>query len=180
MKTVIVIDMQYDFISGALGTDEAKAIVPEVSDIVIKARNLGYQIIATQDTHTEHYLETLEGKLLPVPHCIKDTDGWKITNRRHLADELKNSAIFVWKPTFGCSQLPSMIHPKTEEIILIGVCTDICVITNALLLRTAFPDMPITIYENACAGTTPEAHTAALQTAKSCQINVTTWEGENL
>ena len=165
MKTLIVVDMQNDFIDGALGTHEAQVIVPNVKKKIEEYKSRGDHIVFTMDTHQSNYLETNEGKHLPVEHCIEETEGWKI------ADELDYPGYpVVLKPTFG------NLHWKTwfdfEEIELVGLCTDICVVSNALILKAMFPEIEITVDASCCAGVTPETHKAALQTMKMCQINV--------
>lgn len=170
-KILIVVDMQNDFISGSLGTKEADAIV---ENVVRKIKEHDGPVIATFDTHERNYLETPEGKKLPVPHCIKMTSGW-------LLDEDVQAALFekeqykaITKPTFGSTGMVEYISNKffKPEIELVGLCTDICVISNALLLKANFPDSEITVDASCCAGVTPEKHQAALEVMKSCQINV--------
>lgn len=175
MKFLIVIDMQNDFIDGVLGTKEAQAIVPLACK---KIRNFEGKVIATMDTHDEDYLNTQEGKLLPVPHCTRGTDGWDINDDIYAAICKKPHRI-VSKHTFGKLNLPKHIEKmanlcgdEVEAIELIGVCTDICVINNALILKAAFPEVPITVDATCCAGVTPELHKAALKVMKSCQIIV--------
>lgn len=171
-KALIIVDMQVDFISGALGSREAMAIVDNVKKRAEKLVNNGYTVFFTRDTHNENYMETLEGKYLPVPHCIEDSDGWQII------PELKNiPGLFLRKYTFGYNAWKNFFNlafngKEVEEIELMGVCTDICVISNALILRALYPNTEITIHENCCAGVTPEKHRAALEVMKSCQINV--------
>lgn len=164
MKTLIVIDMQNDFLTGSLGTKEAQAIVPNVKKKIQEYVNRGDQIIFTRDTHYSNYLETQEGKMLPVEHCIYDTEGWEIV------DELEvMNCIYVNKTSFGWD---GWLKLNYEEIELIGVCTDICVISNALILKAQFPEVKITVDASCCAGVTPGLHEAALKVMKSCQINV--------
>lgn len=167
MKYLIVVDMQNDFISGTLGSDMAQAIVPYV---VEKVKKFDGKIIFTRDTHFKNYAETQEGKKLPVEHCQKDTYGWEI------CDELKVFATeIVDKPTFGSTSLPDVINKKEEtieEIELCGLCTDICVISNAMILKSAFPETKITIDSKCCAGVTTESHNTALQAMKSVQIEI--------
>lgn len=172
-RILIVIDMQNDFIDGSLGTKEAQAIVkPAVERI---AAYDPADIYATRDTHTENYLDTQEGKNLPVPHCIKDTDGWEI--RREIKGLIPEEHIFD-KPTFGSLQLAETMRGVFEaedgqaEFMLIGLCTDICVVSNALLLKAYMPEAPIQVDASCCAGVTPEKHIAALETMRSCQIQV--------
>lgn len=169
-KLLIVVDMQKDFVYGALGSMEAQAIVPNVKAKIKKYQEKGDLIYFTQDTHYGNYLDTFEGKNLPVAHCIRDTDGWEII------DELKGidkSSKKICKTTFGYEGWSELqLDTKAEEVELCGVCTDICVISNALALRMFYPEMPITVYADCCAGVTPEKHLAALEVMKSCQINV--------
>lgn len=166
----MVIDCQNDFIDGVLGTDEARARVPNIAKFI---RGFDGCVMATRDTHTEKYLETLEGKRLPIPHCIAETDGWKINSEITKALKTKRGVELFNKSSFGAfSYIRHMYKSKIEEIVLVGFCTDICVISNALILRTTFQDVPITVVENCCAGTTPEKHKAALEVMESCQIDV--------
>ncbi len=169
---LIVVDMQKDFVDGALGTKEAVAIIPEV---VNKIKNYEGEILVTLDTHFENYLDTAEGRKLPVPHCIKGTEGWKLNNEVE-AVLAKKEYKTLEKKTFGSVDLPEMISAATENeeftIELIGLCTDICVVSNALILKAYFPETPITIDSSCCAGVTPEKHIAALETMRSCQIDI--------
>ena len=171
-KVLIVVDMQNDFVDGSLGTREAVAIVPAVAERIRRARADGTLVIATMDTHGEDYLNTREGRKLPVRHCIKGTAGWEInpTVLEALAD-----SIIVEKPTFGSVKLPELICEAVgvpDEIEVIGLCTDICVVSNALLLKAHFPDAQFVVARACCAGVTPEKHEAALETMASCQIDV--------
>ena len=167
MKFLIVVDMQVDFISGSLGSDMAKAIVPNV---VKKIEGFDGTVIFTRDTHFEDYLQTQEGKKLPVPHCIKDTDGWQI------CDELLPYAeSVVDKVTFGSVELPQILwecNEPIEEIELCGLCTDICVISNAMILKAAFPEVKISVDASCCAGVSVESHNTALNAMKAVQIEV--------
>lgn len=169
-KILVVIDMQNDFITGPLGTPEAVAIVPKVKEKIEEYRSRRDQIIFTMDTHYEEtYLNTHEGKLLPVKHCINETKGWMF------ADELPLEPFehVVIKNQFGYGYWGHHIWEEAvHEIEIIGVCTDICVISNALIIRSQMPNIDITVDASCCAGTTPENHKAALQVMKSCQINV--------
>lgn len=170
-RILVVVDMQNDFIDGALGTAEAVAIVPRV---VEKIREYDpWNIYLTRDTHYENYLETQEGRNLPVVHCVRDTPGWQI--RAEVAEAAGNAAIFD-KPTFGSVELASKLMTERAqeslEIEMVGLCTDICVVSNALLLKAAMPEAPITVDAACCAGVTPEKHRTALETMKSCQIRV--------
>ena len=165
MKTLIVVDMQNDFIDGALGTPEAQAIVPNVKKKIEEYDAREDAIVFTRDTHFENYLETNEGKNLPVKHCIMGTHGWQI------ADGLEVPyARYLNKPTFGWLGWKSFDFD--DEIEIVGLCTDICVVSNALILKAMFPEIKITVDASCCAGVTPESHKAALQTMKMCQINV--------
>ena len=167
MKYLIVVDMQNDFIDAALGTAEAVAIVPAVKK---KINDFDGKIIFTQDTHFEEYMNTQEGKFLPIPHCIKGTDGWKI--RQELLDAAAGKDIeIVEKFTFGSDKLPSMIKDP-ESIEVIGLCTDICVVSNALILKAFYPEVPISLDPACCAGVTPDKHNAAIEVMRSCQINI--------
>lgn len=168
-KVLIIVDMQNDFIDGSLGTKEAQDIVNNVVES-IKDKKDDYLVLATQDTHFDNYLSTLEGKNLPVMHCIKGTPGWQIQEDIKVLIEDKN--IFE-KNTFGSEDLINYLKEyQPDEIELLGLCTDICVISNALLLRAAFPNTPISVIEDCCAGVTPEKHQSALNTMESCQIQV--------
>ena len=170
-KLLIVIDMQNDFIDAALGTKEAVAIVDAVKE---KIRSYPAEnVIATMDTHAENYLKTQEGRNLPVVHCVKGTDGWQI--QPEIADLLKGAKIYE-KPTFGSTAMAADLREESEkeeiELELIGLCTDICVVSNALLLKASMPEVKITVDAACCAGVTPEKHAAALETMRSCQIHV--------
>ncbi|MCD7784019.1 MAG: cysteine hydrolase [Oscillospiraceae bacterium] len=169
MKTLIVIDMQNDFIDGALGTAEAVAIVPNVKKKVAEYLSAGGTVIYTRDTHTEDYLSTQEGKNLPVVHCVKGTPGWKIADGVY-ADGCR----VVDKPSFGSTELPKVLAgiPNLESIELVGLCTDICVISNAMILKAAFPEIPITVDSSCCAGVSPESHENALRAMAVCQIKI--------
>lgn len=171
-KALIVIDMQNDFINGSLRTREAKAIVPNVAKLIQSSDYAA--IFFTRDTHSKDYLDTQEGKNLPIEHCIRGTNGWKIHDDIAVASIESNIPCDVInKPTFGTFNIATkLVEDNYDEVDLVGLCTDICVITNALILKTRFPEMKINIIENATAGTTPEAKWAALMVAKSCQINI--------
>ena len=164
MKTLIVVDMQNDFVTGSLGTKEAQAIVPKVKRKIQEYADRGYQVIFTRDTHYSNYLETQEGKMLPVEHCMYETEGWNIVDGLEIPNSMHvNKASFGWD---GWHEL------DFEEVELIGVCSDICVISNALILKAQFPEIRITVDASCCAGVTPELHKAALKVMRSCQINV--------
>ena len=170
-KLLIVVDMQNDFVDGALGSAEAVSIVPGV---VNKIMSHDGDVIVTYDTHDENYSDTQEGKKLPVPHCIKGTYGWEINSK--VAEALKDKNVkYIEKPTFGSTVLPEYIKANYSEIPdmeLVGLCTDICVVSNALLLKANFLDAEVSVDSACCAGVTPESHGAALLTMKMCQINV--------
>lgn len=178
MKVLVVVDMQNDFITGPLGTKEAQAIVPRVKEKIDEYRKNYEHIIFTRDTHYEDYLDTLEGKKLPVEHCIINTHGWQ------LVDGLCTWGVtesVLNKETFGSRGLADVINEclgvltpleYLEEIELVGLCTDICVVSNALILKAMLPDVEISVDATCCAGVTPETHEAALKTMEMCQINV--------
>lgn len=169
-KLLIVVDMQNDFIDGALGTPEAVAIVPNVIE---KIKNWDGDVIATQDTHYPNYMETREGKHLPVPHCIIDTEGHKINKDVFSALIHAKHVATLNKLTFGSTALPEIIRGMDYDYIeLIGLCTDICVVSNAMLLKANYPEVDIAVDATCCAGVTPDTHNAALTTMKMCQINV--------
>lgn len=174
MKVLVVVDMQRDFINGALGTSEAEAIVPKVAE---KIRNWDGAVIATRDTHAENYMDTREGKYLPVPHCIIDTKGHKIDREVMKAfHELPSqNTTIINKPTFGSTLLPELIRTNfgtPESIELCGLCTGICVLSNAILLKAHFPDTDIAVDASCCACVTPESHKTALEAMKLCQIEI--------
>lgn len=171
MKVLCVIDMQKDFINGSLGSKEAQAIV---ENVVNKIKNFDGLVIATQDTHyNSDYSSTLEGIKLPVVHCIKNTEGWMIEPSVKKALDEK-SCEFITKYTFGSSVLGLQLRslPNIDSVEICGLCTDICVVSNALMLREALPNTPISVSANCCAGSTPEKHEAALKVMQSCQIDV--------
>lgn len=170
MKVLVVVDMQNDFIDGALGTKEAVAIVPNVKK---KIMEFDGEVFFTRDTHHENYMETQEGRNLPVKHCIEGTDGWEIS------DELKElvSNAPIDKPTFGSSELGESLAmlnetDAIESIELVGLCTDICVISNAMVIKAFLPEVPIIVDSSCCAGVSPESHLRALEAMKVCQIDV--------
>ena len=175
-RTILVaVDLQKDFIDGALGTREAVAIVPTAAARIRELREAGAEIFATLDTHGEDYLRTQEGRKLPVPHCIRDTEGWQLNPV--IREALGDGCTLVEKPTFGSLRLPELIRERIGEgkdatIELLGLCTDICVVSNALLLKAAFPEAAIRVQAACCAGVTPEKHRAALETMASCQIEI--------
>lgn len=171
-KILVVVDMQKDFVDGALGSAEAVAIVDKV---VSKIESFDGDIIVTYDTHPENYTETQEGKNLPVPHCIKGSDGWKLDAKVQAAVDKKTYKA-IEKPTFGSTELPEYIkanyNPAEIEIELIGLCTDICVVSNALLMKANFLETKVSVDAACCAGVTVDSHNAALLTMKMCQVNV--------
>lgn len=170
-KILVVVDMQNDFIDGSLGTKEAQAIVPKVVEKMKEYDH--WNTYLTRDTHYENYLETQEGRNLPVEHCIQGTHGWQLNEAVALA---AGKAEIVDKPSFGSNKLAAMLMieraKESLEIELVGLCTDICVVSNALLLKAAMPEAPITVDASCCAGVTPESHRHALETMKMCQIRV--------
>lgn len=180
MEVLVIVDMQKDFIDGSLGTAEAQAILPKVIE---KATSFDGEIIATCDTHSADYLKTQEGKLLPVEHCLEGTGGWCIADTlfNAIADNDAWSATFK-KNTFGSTELGEYLRIKNkvsshiDEIVLVGLCTDICVISNALLLKAFLPEVKITVDASCCAGVTPESHENALKAMKMCQVNIENWE----
>ncbi len=165
-KALVVIDYQNDFVYGALGTQEARSISNNIKTKVKEARTNGNLVIFTHDTHFDDYLSTREGRWLPVPHCLSESKGWMIADN---IDDFPHS--IVRKYDFGFFGWYDVLS-KCDVVELVGVCTDICVVSNALILRSLFSDMEIVVDASCCAGTTPEAHKAALQVMKSCQITV--------
>ncbi len=163
-KTLIVVDMQNDFIDGALGTKEAQAIVEKVQKKIEEYKNNGDEIIFTRDTHQTNYLKTNEGIHLPVEHCIEGSDGWQIREGLYV-----EGAKCVDKPTFG---FVGWRNFEFEEVELVGLCTDICVVSNALILKALYPEIKVSVDSSCCAGVTVESHNAALTTMKMCQVEV--------
>lgn len=163
-KTLIVIDMQNDFIDMALGTSEAVAIVPKVKEKIREYVENGDEIIFTRDTHFEDYLESTEGKYLPVAHCIKGTKGWEIAEGLYV-----EGCKVIDKPNFGW---PNWKEEQLEDVEIIGLCTDICVVSNALIIKSVFPDARVKVDPACCAGVTVESHEAALKTMAMCQVEV--------
>ncbi len=169
-KALIIIDMQKDFVTGALGTKEAQEMLPRlVKKLEAIAEEGAVDLIFTQDTHTENYLDTQEGKNLPVVHCIKKSDGWQIVPE--LQKFIPRAKAVVEKKSFGSTRLPSLIKPY-EVVEFAGVCTDICVISNALLIKAFYPEQRIQIDAACCAGSSPEAHKKALDVMKNCQCRI--------
>lgn len=168
-KILVVVDMQNDFITGPLGTPEARAIVPKV---VEKIRAFNGHVFATRDTHDVLYPDTQEGKLLPVPHCIVPTAGWKMHPDIQEAIAEKRCNTIIYKDTFGSRRLGEILARQNhiDEVVIVGLCTDICVISNAMLIKAFMPEAKITVDASCCAGSTPENHKLALQAMKNCQI----------
>lgn len=170
-RVLVVVDMQNDFITGSLGTQEAQAIVPRV---VEKIRSFPGQVYFTQDTHGRDYPQTQEGRNLPVEHCVKGTWGWELEPRV----EAVRASTPIEKPTFGSKGLAEVLKARNtydgplEEIQLVGLCTDICVISNALLLKAFLPEVPISVDAGCCAGVTPESHRRALDAMEACQVRI--------
>lgn len=169
-KLLVVIDMQNDFITGALGTKEAVSIVPAVKAKIESYQANGDCVVFTKDTHFPNYLETQEGQNLPVVHCIDNSFGWQ------LSDELlpyENETICFHKPSFGSLELAQYVADHSfESVELIGLCTDICVISNAMLLKAYVPEIPISVDSSCCAGVTPQSHANALEAMKMCHIQI--------
>ena len=167
---LIVVDMQNDFIDGALGTAEAVAIVPKV---VEKVRGFKGTVIFTRDTHDENYMQTQEGRNLPVPHCIKGSRGWEVCP----ALEPLRTGLTIDKPTFGSAELGRLLleldaKEPVGSITLVGLCTDICVISNAMIAKAFLPEVPVTVDAACCAGVTPESHRNSLSAMKMCQVRI--------
>ena len=164
---LIVVDMQNDFIDGALGTKEAEAIVPAVLE---KIKGFDGRVIFTRDTHFDDYMDTQEGKNLPVPHCIKGSEGWQI---RAELDALRTEPA-IDKVTFGSKDLVDVLKAEGDigSFTFLGLCTDICVISNVMVVKAFFPEVPLYVDAAGCAGVTPESHRHALETMKACQVKV--------
>ncbi len=167
MKILVVVDMQNDFISGALGSDEAQKIVPYLKE---KIKSFEGEVYFTRDTHFENYMQTQEGKNLPVPHCIKGTEGWQI----HPELDALRKTDAIDKITFGSKELVALLQTKKdiESITFVGVCTDICVISNAMVVKAYFPEIPLIVDAKGCAGVTAQSHKTALSSMKTCQIEI--------
>lgn len=172
---LVVVDMQVDFVDGALGTAEAVAIVPQVCETI---RAWEGTVIVTMDTHAPEYLETQEGRHLPVVHCVRETPGWQLNAQVAEALDARKDPYYVYeKPTFGSTALAADLVAANEivpirTITLIGLCTDICVVSNALLIKASLPEIEVRVLPAACAGVTPAAHDAALATMASCQVQI--------
>lgn len=177
-KVLIVIDVQNDFVYGSLGTPEAQEVIPNIKKKFDKYKNNNDYVIFTKDTHDSDYLATAEGKKLPVEHCIRGTSGWEIVDEiNYKGFKNLNNFMVCCKSTFGFDDWDweetfNIVDDSLLDIEIIGLCTDICVITNALLIKTYYPEAKITVDASCCAGSTPERHKAALEVMKSCQINV--------
>ena len=167
MKILVVVDMQKDFIDGALGTPEALQIVPYVKE---KIQNFDGKVLFTRDTHFSDYMDTQEGKNLPVLHCVKGTPGWNI----HPELDALRTTQPIDKLTFGSADLPKILAEEThiEEITFVGLCTDICVISNVMITKAFFPEIPLVVDALGCAGVTPQSHKNALAAMRMCQVNV--------
>lgn len=174
-KLLVLVDTQVDFMTGVLGSEEAKAIIPNVIE---KIKHWDGDIVVTLDTHNEDYMKTREGKFLPFPHCIFGTPGHKIEPEIQAALDMKKiggtNIFFVLKPTFGCIALPKVIakNGKYNYLEFIGVCTDVCLVANCLVVKSAYPEVDMAVDASCCAGTTPEKHKAALMTMESCQVRI--------
>lgn len=172
-KILIVVDMQKDFVNGPLGTQEAVAIVPKVIE---KIKNFDGSVIYTRDTHHKDYLNTQEGKNLPVEHCIEKSLGWELVSGIKEIQEAEGALVFD-KETFGSAALGEYLKEKAktetiEEISLVGLCTDICVISNAMLVKAFLPEVPIVVDASCCAGVTKQSHENALKAMEICQIRI--------
>ncbi len=163
-KTLIVVDMQKDFVDGSLGTKEAVGILENVKNKIEEYKKNGDEIIFTRDTHQENYLSTNEGKHLPVIHCIEGTPGWEIYEGLYV-----DGCEIINKPSFGYT---GWNRYSFDEVELIGLCTDICVISNALIVKALFPEIRVSVDESCCAGVTPQKHAAAIETMRSCQVEI--------
>ncbi|MCD8125022.1 MAG: cysteine hydrolase [Lachnospiraceae bacterium] len=173
MKYLIIVDVQNDFVDGALGTAEAQEML---SHLLEKVRRFDGTLLVTKDTHGEDYLETQEGRKLPVPHCIRGTDGWQLAPSLRAIPAVREAKVYE-KPCFGSTTLAADLAARDREggvdsVELVGLCTDICVVSNALLLKAAMPEVPVSVDARCCAGVTPQAHEAALTVMESCQISV--------
>lgn len=172
-KTLVIIDVQNDFVTGSLGTEEARRMLPHLID---KVSNFSGKILMTQDTHSENYLDTQEGRILPIPHCIIGTEGWRFPEELEKVRTEKSAKVYQ-KPCFGSTRLVSDLKAAYEDSLLdsvelVGICTDICVVSNALMIKAAMPELPVSVDASCCAGVTPEKHRAALEVMQSCQIMI--------
>ncbi len=171
MKVLVVVDMQKDFTYGALKNEDAIKIIPEVKKYI---KAFDGEVVFTLDTHSPDYLDTQEGKYLPVTHCVADSDGWQLVDELMPLAEGKR---IVTKPTFGSIDLACLLadmddEEPIDEVTLIGICTDICVISNAMIIKATLPETPIKVVANLCAGVTPQSHQTALDAMKACQIDI--------
>lgn len=172
-KILVVIDMQNDFVTGTLGTPEAAALVPELASF---ARDYAGEVVYTMDTHGADYTKTQEGKHLPVVHCLRGSQGWRLVPELDTLQRATKAPVFE-KDTFGSPELAAWLHDQNERepiacIELCGVCTDICVVSNAQLIKASLPEVPVSVHAHLCAGVTPETHDAALTVMQSCQVIV--------
>ena len=172
MRVLIVVDMQNDFVDGVLGSAQAKAIVPAVVGKIAEYRSSGDRVVFTRDTHGNNYLETQEGRKLPVPHCIRESYGWQIVPQIDTLDSL-----VIDKPSFGSCSLMEFLNNMekvydVDSVEIVGLCTDICVISNAMLAKAQLPEVPVTVDASCCAGVTPESHETALSAMEMCQIDI--------
>lgn len=172
-NVLFVIDMQVDFLTGALANEEGQAIVGRIAEKVKAYQDAGDYVFFTRDTHGEDYMETQEGRNLPVPHCIEGSDGWQIIEGLRELAEPEN---ILDKPAFGSLELPKWVYKKTDgnfdEMEFCGVCTDICVISNAMIMKAAFPEITVSVDSSCCAGVTPESHQTALDAMEACQMKI--------
>ena len=171
-KALIVVDVQNDFVNGSLGSEQAQSIIPYVKDKINEYFQRGEKIIFTRDTHPVNYLETQEGKNLPVEHCIIGTDGWNIYGG---LDDGCSGCVYIDKPSFGWPKWDETLNPiinEINEIEICGLCTDVCVVSNTLIIKAHFPEIKVTVDARCCAGITEESHKAALLTMGMCQVNV--------
>ncbi|HAF25829.1 MAG TPA: amidase [Lachnospiraceae bacterium] len=169
-KALVVIDMQNDFITGALANTEGQKIVTKIADLI---KDFDGDIIVTRDTHTENYLNTQEGRRLPVPHCIKGTDGWNIVPEIQASLDMRSDVTYINKPTFGSTELGELVSKRLyTDVELAGVCTDICVISNAMMIKACALETNVAVYKDLCAGVTPESHETALKAMAGCQVDI--------
>ena len=169
-KLLIVVDMQNDFVTGCLGTEEASEITPAIAKYV---QDFDGEVIFTRDTHHEDYMDTQEGKKLPVLHCLEGTDGWQIVPQLRGFSANEHRCRIFDKPTFGSTQLAQFVSENApEEVQLVGVCTGICVLSNAVLIKAFSPEIPVKVIANLCACVTPESHETALKAMETCQIEI--------
>ena len=169
-KLLIVVDMQNDFVTGSLGTKEASEIAPAIAEYV---RQFDGEVVFTRDTHNENYSKTQEGQKLPVMHCLKGTDGWQIVPQLHEFSANEGKYRIFDKPTFGSTQLAQFVSENApEEVQLVGVCTGICILSNAVLIKAFAPEIPVKVIADLCACVTPESHETALRAMETCQIEI--------